>query len=256
MSFALKLGINAQCTNAEYHSDKGFLSSSQLKLLNEDPAKFYKECVLGERVALTGSHLDEGSLVHSLVLEPENVQDEYAFYPGWTKRGKDYDEWLASDKYNGAKVISVPQYERCSKLANSILKHPFASELLAPGMSEHTCTAEILGVPVKSRYDRINADGGYISDIKTTGYESGHDIFKDTIQHWQYDLSAALYAEIAHANYGKLFDFYFVVVSKKDFQCEVYKTSSATLSKGAAKVNQALVRYIEASTEKYEVKLV
>lgn len=53
------------------------LSPSALKLMLESPKIYFKHYVLGEKDVKTGKHFDEGSLVHCMVLEPEELQNKF-----------------------------------------------------------------------------------------------------------------------------------------------------------------------------------
>lgn len=238
----LKDGINLGVTNRDYHADSTYLSSSSLKLLLKDVEQFHKEKILGIRPEeKENPAFSEGSFVHSMILEPETVAAEYAFFEGWRKQGKDFDLFK---KENSSKIIlSKPQKFRCEKYVDAYRRLPPAIELLSGGMPEYTMCNKILNVPIKVRADYINIDKGYIVDIKTTAHPSSHEVFKRTVKDYGYDLSAALYCQVAHDINGKLFDFYFVVISKADFECQVYKASSATLTDGHTQVNKALIRY-------------
>lgn len=242
----LKKGINEPISNRLYHSDRSYFSSSQLKLILKDPEQFHKEHVLGLREPQEEKAVfDEGSLTHSLILEPEKVAEEFAFFEGWRKQGKDWETFLAE---NINKVrISKPQKHRVEQYERAYRKRPEAIQLLQGGMPEHTMTSEILGVPVKARADYINIEKGYIADIKTTGYPANLEIFRETIKEFGYQLSAALYCQIAFDCYKKLFDFYFVVISKSDLRCDVYKMKMTSLVEGHAMVNKALVLYKKCS---------
>lgn len=238
----LKIGENAGLTNAQYHSERDHLSSSNLKDLLKDPAKFYQEKVLGNKPPEEEKpHLLLGSYVHSLVLEPDQVAQEYAFFEGWRKAGADYKQFLAENP--GKVVLSKPQADTGQRLANSVKANPHAIRLLSGGVPELSLASKILDVSVKARTDYINIEQGYIFDLKTTSHPTDHEAFKQTVRDYRYDLSAALYCQIAHDTYGKVFEFYFGVISKADLGCAVYKASSATLSTGAADVIKALVIY-------------
>lgn len=228
-------------SNADYHADRSHLSSSGLKLLLASPEQFYAEYVLGQRAQGDSPAFAEGTLVHSLILEPHLVEGEYAIFPGLRKSGKLWELFQA--EHAGRKIVSAAQMLRCEALARSYQNTRLAVELVSGGHSEHSMVSEILGVPVKARADYININKRYIVDVKTTSSPTGTDFFKETIKQYSYDLSAALYCQIAHDTYKSLFDFYWLVLSKADQMCRVYKASSATLSGGAAQVTQALVTY-------------
>jgi len=53
------------------------LSASALKLLIDNPKTYYKHYVLNEREVKKGKHFDEGSLIHCMVLEPEELQNRF-----------------------------------------------------------------------------------------------------------------------------------------------------------------------------------
>jgi len=53
------------------------LSPSALKLLLESPKTYFKHYVLNEKDVKTGKHFDEGSLVHCMVLEPEELANKF-----------------------------------------------------------------------------------------------------------------------------------------------------------------------------------
>lgn len=53
------------------------LSASALKLLLDDPKTYFKHYVLNEKDTKTGKHFDEGSLVHCMVLEPEELSNKF-----------------------------------------------------------------------------------------------------------------------------------------------------------------------------------
>lgn len=233
-------GVN-HVSNAEYHADKKYLSSSNLKTLLKNPQQFYEEKILGLKTPSVGSHFDEGSLTHSYILEPQVVQREYAFYPGMRKAGAEYEEFKLANK--GKMVISRPQAVRVEQYVKAYRKNQSAVSLIKQGTPEHTMCTEIAGVPVKARTDWISIDDGIIVDVKTTGMPADLDSFRLTMNNFSYDLSAALYAMVAEQIYGKAFEFYFVVIDKKSFVCHVYKASEETMRKGQMQVLKALELY-------------
>lgn len=239
----LKPGINPGLSNKEYHSERLHLSSSNLKDLLKDPAKVYNDKILGNKPPeVEKPYMLIGSYLHTLVLEPELELQEYAMFPGWRKAGKEFEEFKAKLE-PGKSIISKPQQDVGHRLAKAVRANKSASQLLEGGQAELSLASQILGVPVKIRADKINVEKGYIVDLKTTSQPTDHEIFKHTVNDYRYDLSAALYCQVAHDIFDKIFDFYFVVVSKTDLGCAVYKASSPTLSVGASDVIKALVIY-------------
>lgn len=240
MKYKLKPGIN-ECTNREYHGDTSYFSSSSLKLLLKDTEEFYKQYVLGERENKSLAAFDEGTYAHSLILEPETVDEEFSFYPGWRKQGK---EWEQFKEGHGDKIIlSKPQKVRVERWVQAYRERPEAVNLVEGGYPEHTIAGNLMGVPVKVRADYINIDRGYIADVKTTGADTDIDSFRYTIDNFSYQLSAALYCMMFEQHYNKSFDFYFIVLGKRNNLCEVYKTSKETMAEGKEMVSKALGIY-------------
>lgn len=236
MSSAI-LGVS----NADYHSNTTHLSSSALKTLLKSPEQFYREYILGIKDNSEKPQFVEGSLTHCLILEPHKVMQEYAVFPGLRKAGAKYEEFLTLNP--SRTIVSAGQMLRCQALFNAYTAMPVALELMNNTLPESNMVGSILDIAVKARADAISPERAVIIDVKTTSMPSDAEFFKQTIQDYAYDLSAALYCEIARQTYGKLFDFYWLVLSKADQQCHIYKASTETLSRGTAKVTQALVLY-------------
>lgn len=232
--------------NEDYHAEKKHLSSSNLKSLLKDPALFYKEKILGERKehsSSTQAIFDDGTLAHTLILEPHMFDKEFRVFPGFRKAGKDWEEFKSDPANEGFLLISRAQKMKVENWVNSYRNLPTAVNLIKGGNPEETLFGELMGVPVKVRADYINSDLGYIADVKTTSSPTDVEGFKHTVNSFEYDLSAALYSMMFQQHYGKPFDFYFLVLGKRDASCEVFKLSEASKKLGESKVVQALSLY-------------
>lgn len=228
-------------SNAEYHANRTHLNSSALKTLLRSPEQFHREWVLGMREQRTSAALEEGTLTHSLILEPDAVAGQYAFYEGLRRAGTRYEEFAAANA--GKTLMTQAQKAKADKLHDAWKARVEAVSLLSGGLAEHNIISDYMGVPLKCRCDYINVEQGYIADVKTTAYPADVDFFRNAIQEYSYDLSAAMYALIAEQAYGQPFDFYFVVISKSDVVCDIYRASPATIADGKAKLIQALTLY-------------
>lgn len=226
-------------TNAEYHSNRTHLSSSNLKMILKDIAQFKREWIDGiVEPELDRSYLVEGTLTHSLILEPKTVS-KYAIYPGLRKAGKEWEAFKLAHAHRP--IVSAVQMQRAEKLYRAFTAMSVATSLIQNGLAEHTMLGSIMGVGLKSRADYI-VPGQYIVDVKTTSLPSGADFFAETIRQYEYDLSAALYTELANQVYGGVHDFYWMVLSKDDGQCHIYKAGQS-LATGRLLMNSALARY-------------
>lgn len=244
---SLKPGINENVSNKDYHANHEYLSSSVLKTILKslsDYKRFYIDGEVKPQPANTAA-LEEGSLCHSMILEPHLVATDYAVYEGLFKRGEAWENFKANAP-KGAVVLSMPQLKRVTELTRIYKSRLEAVKLVEGSLVEHTLCSELNGVPVKIRCDGIKPEEGYILDVKTTGYGSDLESFKQTMDNLSYQLSAALYCMVAQQHYERPFDFYFIVLSKRDKTCDVYKMSKETMNAGKLMVLQAIAKYKKA----------
>lgn len=240
-------GLN-DCSNSEYHADRKYISSSVLKTIYKSLDIYYNEYILGMKKEISSSTqatFDLGSLVHSYILEPHLVENDYNFFKGFRKAGPEYKEFLESARH-GKPIISSPQHHSAKELVEAYKRNKHAPSLISGGFSEQTICGTLHGVPIKTRYDYINVDKGFISDVKTTAYPSDKENFTQTVDGLMYHLSAALYCAMAEQYYGKPFDFYFIVLSKRDKTCNVFKLSDEKMELGKRIVAEACAKYKKA----------
>lgn len=241
----LKLGVNEQVSNADYHADRHYLSSSVLKLLLKDPAEYERQYLLGGARPVMGNQgaLDEGSLAHTRILEPHLMSTDYNYYPGAIKRGAEFEKWKATLQNPQLPAISKPQKDRSDRMIEAYKRLPAATALIENAQTEYTICAELAGVPVKVRLDATQLEKGIISDVKTTGHGSDLHSFLQTCKDFDYYLSGALYSMVAEQHFGRPFDFYFIVLSKRDYTCDVYRIGEEKMAAAKQKVYAALQLY-------------
>ena len=241
-------GLN-ECDNASYHADRKYLSSSVLKTVLKSLDDYKTQYIDGiAKVFGNRAALDEGSLSHALILEPHLVDQDFLFYPGFRKDGAAFDTFMAKlpDDRKRLPVISTPQYARVKQLHQAYLNCKTATDLMTDVQCEQTICGSLHGIPIKVRFDAISVERGHIYDVKTTGYSGDVDSFKQTLSDLKYELSGALYCAMAEQYYGKPFTFYYIVLSKRDMTCNVYRTSEATAARGARMVVDACRKYLNA----------
>jgi len=237
----LKPGINADVDNATYHGDKNYYSSSSLKLLLQNPNDFYKKHILKETQfqSVGSSAMDLGSYVHSVILEPEKTEAEFAVWDG-IRRG---EAWASFAAQNRNKIIvSANSKILGDKLGKVVRSHKAVKELLQGGIPEFTYCCQLMGENIKVRADYINVEKNYILDVKTTSKPLTKEALMGAIANLHYDLSVALYVDAFRQinNVDKL-DFYFIFVNTKDsHDVEVFKASDVLLNNGRRKYRKAI----------------
>jgi len=238
----LKLGIN-HCDNETYHSDRTFKSSSTLKLFLKDPREYYKRYVLNEeREDTYKSAYDFGSYMHSLLLEPEKTDEEFAVFEGATRRGKVYEEFKSNNE--GKTIITSSQAQQAQDLYNLYHEHLDTKGLIENGVAEHTLCVELDGMKIKVRADYIKE--GMIIDVKTSSDPVDKFSAAKTIIRFDYDLSAALYVDAFKAYTGQDHDFIFAFLNKQNGDVGILKASEALLENGRKKYKTAIKNLAEA----------
>lgn len=244
----LKNGILTDIPNDVYHSNKEYVSSSGLKKMFEDPKRFYEEYVKGEQPFISArlqEAFDFGSYLHTLILEPHLLGEEYSI----------------EKEVEGKKTISKENAELANKMFNkyqksSILLGEQGQEVLTPmntfiegGYAEQTICTSMDGIKIKVRpdYRREFSDYGQIIDVKTTSESSltSYSVQKICAK-YGYALSAALYVDAVEKITGVEQEFYFLFLSKKSQQVALFKASEAMLERGRDQYQIALKRLKEA----------
>ena len=220
----------------DYHAIDA-LSASGAKLLLKSPAHYLaaKEHQRDPTPAMAF-----GSLVHSLVLEPDTVDALYIAAPKFDKRttaGK-----AAAEKFDatagGRTVVDMDLFQKAQRVGDSVRSHHRYSELLKGAKIEASMFWDQHGVPCKARADALN--GSSIIDIKTTR-DASPDAFARSVATFQYHLQAAHYLDgysIASGFMAERFVF-LAVETEAPFAVGVYVLDAASIAGGAEMMSQA-----------------
>jgi hypothetical protein len=269
-----KPGIYADVPNDVYHKEKGFISSSQIKVGLGSP-HYYKFFVKdGKGKKEETKQLSFGTLVHTLVLEPEKFDSEYVVMPD-----KKLDMRKAADKawkeafdkeHEGKTTVSSDDFEKAVTCRDSVYAHQDARRLLElPGISESSVYVEldhmlpggeVVKVKVRVRPDRLSPDNCII-DLKTAKNVARDAFERDAFGTWRasngdlkwghysyhYDLSAALYVRALEVLDQKTLPFHWIVVKNdQPWETAVYTASRKRIKEGDIKLNHALTTIIMA----------
>lgn len=234
------MGLNSSVTNEDYHADREFISSSVLKTIYNEPERYIHEYVNGNKEIKESPALDEGTSIHSLLLEAHLFDATTAIFKGDRKQGA---EWNTFKLQNSGKILlSEPQLMRVKAMEAAFRRRPEAVSMINESDKEVTICVELNGVKVKIRADALCAAKQYIADIKSSRFTVDAPTFAANAYSKMlgYDISAALYVMAAEAHFGIKYDFYFIPISKQDYVCNVFKASDKMLQEGRAKCVQAL----------------
>lgn len=242
-------------SNNDYHANKEFFSSSQLKNAIESYATFryYMENGKKDEDVWSPTKInskDFGTLVHTLLLEPENLMDEFLFIDVVgknfrTKEGKEYKAKMLSLAESSNKIpMAAHGLEKARKCVESVRKHDFANKLMTcPGRPELSgyFKEENSDLLMRFRPDRLVDldEGSAIVDVKTT--QNIEEFNKIANWTFHYDLSAYMYIQGHKQLTGEEVPFFFLVVeSETPYRTAVYKASKQFLDRGMKKFNIAV----------------
>lgn len=255
-----KIGIFYGEPNEVYHSDNGFVSSSALKLILEDPIKYKAKYIDKTLKQEQKDAFDVGNAFHTKLLEPDKFDKEYAKFDGM-KKGKKWTEF--KDKNKNKTILGNKQWLEYELLVQATLEHPDSLQLLE-GKSEVSIYIKLEGIWIKVRFDKLNLSKGFGMDLKsTTGLLIGKKgTYKclQSIAGLDYDLSAALYLDAVNkilkiiaekkGEEPKVIDKWYWIFASKDFKsCKILLASDLMLQNGRKKYKLAieLLKKYEAS---------
>ncbi|MCK9370546.1 PD-(D/E)XK nuclease-like domain-containing protein [Candidatus Dojkabacteria bacterium] len=250
----MKLYSNLELSSDDYHANRTHKSSSVLKSFLHDSRAYYAKYVLNkDQGPKTNPNLIQGSHIHTCILEPHLVDTEYAVYPGAMKKGAAWEKF--AEKNANKTILTNTQNQLSQKLIRNfndttVVIGAFGKEEIVnlntffiDGFAEESIFGELDGMKIKVRFDyrRDFEEFGSINDLKTTA-----DIIT-TVSHaraicerMDYDLSAALYVDMAELYFKKKYYFYFTFLSKTDGRSTIFKASEAFISRGREKYKKAI----------------
>lgn len=258
-----------------YHRRAPGYSSSQLKDANEDLEVFCKKYIHKTIEREEKAHFDVGIYFHVGILEPHLLQKKCTIYPGRIRKG---DKWIAfQNKHVGKTILNSKQAEQATDLINCVKNSPVAMRYLKSGKTEVSAFMEIIvsggeiyaperklkltndgWIPVKVNWPPIRRNGvvmvikaradhlgdDYILDLKSTsGNTKNEKKIKDTISHWEYDLSASFYLDIFSAITGREYRKFIWTFASKDMSNSMtWQASETNVRVGRAKYRKALLK--------------
>ncbi len=182
---------------ADYHATDA-CSASKLKSLRRSPA----HCRYQMDHPPTSDAMALGTLLHSMVLEPDGLLERYALMPKCDKRttiGK--NEWAAAEKAAiGKTIIKADDFYLAQEMAVSCAAHPAYSKLFsAKGHNELSIfwRDEPTDLDCKMRADRVVEVPGFglvAVDLKTTADASAR-AFAGSVHKFGYAIQAAMYLD-------------------------------------------------------------
>lgn len=235
-----------KCTNDEYHARPEF-SRSQHTLVWEEPALFHGQEIAHIFPRPEKKAWDTGSVSHTCLLEPRNVDNVVAIIPVEDFRTKDgnvpasplgtadYKTW--KKKHPGKIHQTAKEFTAVQQMIKNVHAHEAAEMLYQHAIHfEYTIIWEDAetGLPLRARPDMICKfpAGFVVPEFKTTRSVKAWQFSRDAFD-YGYHRQQAMYSEAVEALFGPVIRFPFICSDKKPaYQCEVYTLSQRALELG------------------------
>ena len=235
-----------QMSIKEYHEAEG-LSKSMMDHLKKSPAHFKFE--MENKEDKQNDNFLLGSLLHTMVLEPMKLSEDYAIAPNVDKRTKqgrqEYEEFL--ENAQGKEIVTREQFDLAFSWATKILEKPEVEKYFKkPSDNEVSIfwTDKITGELCKARPDKIILEDDCIIDLKTA-VSAQQDDFQRKAFEYGYHRQAYWFSEAYKQEYGRdLKEFVFIVVEKTaPFNVVVYVASEFFIEVGGFECRKLLNEY-------------
>jgi len=256
-------------TDEEYHQqlplEEHSFSSSQIKTASKNGKKFHTEVVEGKKATfgkVTQDAFTVGHYFHAYFLEPHKIKD-FVVYSGKRAGAK----WKEFEEENVDKTIMNPKMmEDGQTLIDGVKESaPSMKMLKVPFVSEISYFTELMGVPVKCRFDILHEDvktksGELIhigGDLKSTSEAAleDEDTLRKIIKNYGYALSYALYRDVYEKVTGnKLEKWYWIFASKKFPNGKLVWASEEYYQLGRHQYRKGLEKIKELRADNWEYK--
>lgn len=232
-------------SNVKYHSLKKYWSSTALKYLKStSPEHFFAKYILDSEPVKQTQAMLLGSLVHSLILTPDEFDKEYFVMPDLDLRTKiDKERKAQLVSANPGKIpVEQEMYDKARAMFDSASKNPQITELIGPAQKELSYFWEcpFSGLNFRAKIDALGPMG--MVELKTA-QDASLEGFQRQVFNMNYDLSLVHYQKGIHAyrGFGGLIPAYFVVIeSEAPYVTQVYKASDVLMELGHDKWLEAV----------------
>lgn len=224
----------------DYHAHPA-LGSTGLRALLRSPAHFQALAFGAPSPAMR-----LGTLVHTLVLEPEAFAERYIVAPACDRRTKAGKEtWAAFvDDAGERDVITEDDEAKGRACAQSLLSHRVGQTIKGASVEQTLMWTDAeTGVICKARPDVLPS--GYLVDVKISA-DASPTGFAKSIANYGYHVQAAHYVEGARACGHDVKGFVFAVVETvAPYLSAGYVLSAADLDQGMSERKRALEIYAQ-----------
>lgn len=217
---------------------KNALSSSALKDLYKSPKTYFNKTNV---INSDAPALREGRLIHTVVLEEENLKNKYNFVEVASRNTIKFKKAKEEADFLGKEVMLTSELNKANELCNAIRFNTYSNDLLTGGKAEVPGIGELYGLPFRGKADYLK--DGHLIDLKTTARLDGWE--RSAKYQWHYDMQGWIYCELFGVT-----KFTYVVVEKGTGDIGIFELSDETREIGGDKVKQCANTYKEYFVDK------
>jgi len=207
------------------------LSYSSLKVFAKSPRHYIN--YLNRPATAQTDAMKMGSLIHCLMLTPDDFANQFFVSPEINRRTKDGKvEWEKIQEDNKDKIIvTYEDYAHASRVSSNALSNKNIEQLINNCYwFEMEWKAEISGLPFRGFYDGVSED--YIIEIKTTSDGNPKSVMNDFVRR-QYPIQAGLYKMVSQKQI-----IYIVVETSEPYIAYAAPTDESYINYGIKEVNR------------------
>jgi len=224
------------------------MNQSGLKRLRKSPWHYHAMEAGDHPETAPTREMLQGTVAHSLLLEPDLFDEQYAVGPDISKASNAWKAFAAEAEAAGKTVIDQLMRETAYAMCDSMMSHPEVKRLWEsyPGASEVSLFWEEQGVPAKARIDRLlTAIEGYIVVDVKTGSEMTDHAFINNVARLGYAHQAAWYTRAVEAVTDTDVVGYSVIACEQTYPYAVrsFYFGEAVLAQANAHIDQLLAQY-------------
>lgn len=230
----------------------GPVSKSMLWEFNQSPHKWLH----GRRKESTPA-MEFGTLVHTVVLQPHLLQQEYAISPHDSFRTNAAKEWREEQVAAGKIVVTEDDMDRAAEIDNTIKED---SVLFSLGEYERELAifGSVGDIQAKCLIDIAPSHGDCLVDLKTTSSIGDIKSIQNTVVRLGYHWQAAMYLDMFNAATGSNRTTFMFLFVETDYPHETawVSTSQELIDLGRIGYMNAIARYAECVRNKHFPKAI
>jgi len=196
-----------------------------------------------------------GTLVHTLVLQPETFTRDWIVQPEFSGKGSVAARAAWTDQAaRGKRVIDQEDLDKARAIADRVLSHPVASQLLSGGEPELIgyWRHPVLGVDCRSMLDYVRRDR-LIVDLKTSANASMDEFSRSVFdRRYGYYRQGAFYWDAYTAIQGHPPEGYLLVVveSSAPYEVAIYAFDPEVIEAGRLAYMVPLAQYRDVALQR------